>query len=146
MFAYHFNLSQEQPANKESLLQLQTCLAAVGVFLDLSREAGNSRMSIFISDEALEKEVSSRMKQTPSVLNGGNGSVPDEPVKRRGRPEARPTNDLTLGHVNHMRFMGVPAETIAQEIGVSKRTLYRRLAEVNGKNISPDTPFSQWIC
>jgi hypothetical protein len=42
--------------------------------------------------------------------------------------------------------MGVPAETIAEEIGVSRRTLFRRLADVNGKDISPDTPFSQWNC
>jgi hypothetical protein len=46
MFSYHFNLSQEQPANKESLMQLQINLAAFGVFLDLSWEEGTSRMSL----------------------------------------------------------------------------------------------------
>jgi hypothetical protein len=146
MFSYHFNLSQEQPANKESLMHLQTYLAAFGVFLDLSWEEGTSRMSIFVSDKALEKKASCPAKQPPSVPNDGTGSVPDVPVKRRGRPAAHPKNDITLGHVYHLRFMGVPATAIAEEIGVSRRTLYRRLESINGKNISPDTPFSQWPC
>jgi hypothetical protein len=148
MFSYHFNLSQDQPVNKEALMQLQTYLAAFDVFLDLSWEEGNSRMSIFISDEALEKGATQCAEQSQSGQNDEPDPepVPDTPVKRRGRPAAKPINDVSLGHVYHMRFMGVPAETIAEEIGVSRRTLFRRLADVNGKDISPDTPFSQWNC
>lgn len=61
-----------------------------------------------------------------------------------GRPHARPVNDLTLGDILHKRFMNVPMESIASELGVSRRTLYRKLDAIYGKNIDENTPFSQW--
>ena len=61
-----------------------------------------------------------------------------------GRPHVRPVTDLTLGEIHHKRFMNVPMESIASELGVSRRTLYRKLDTVHGKNIDASTPFSQW--
>ena len=36
-------------------------------------------------------------------------------------------------------------EAIAKEIGVSKRTFYRRWTQAEKLGLEPDTPFSQWI-
>jgi DNA invertase Pin-like site-specific DNA recombinase len=44
-----------------------------------------------------------------------------------------------------MRFMGVPTENIAREIGISRRTYFRVLQQIQHKNLDPDTPFSKWI-
>jgi hypothetical protein len=38
-----------------------------------------------------------------------------------------------------------PAKDIAEEIGVSRRTFYRRFEQIKYKNLDPDTPFSKWI-
>ena len=66
-------------------------------------------------------------------------------VKQKGRPKSVPKNDITLARVHHMRFMGVPAKDIAEEIGASRRTFYRRFEQIKYKNLDPDTPFSKWI-
>ena len=84
----------------------------------------------------------------PSVL-----PVEDQPAegkgsgrcRKRGRPTAAVKNDLTLARIHHMRFMNVPVETIAKEIGVSKRTFYRRWNQIAQLNLDPETPFSKWI-
>ena len=41
--------------------------------------------------------------------------------------------------------MGISVEAIAKEIGVSKRTFYRRWTQAEKLGLDPDTPFSQWI-
>ena len=71
-------------------------------------------------------------------------SVANSLSHKRGRPSANPKSDLTFGHVQHMRFMGISVEKIAKEIGVSKRTFYRRWMKAENKGLAPDTPFSQW--
>ena len=65
--------------------------------------------------------------------------------RKRGRPAAAVKNDLTIARIHHMRFMNVPVETIAKEIGVSRRTFYRRWNQIAQLNLDPETPFSKWI-
>ena len=144
MISFNFTLSPDHSMNKEHLFQLQNCLVSVGMYLDLSLKDGMPQLTISIPDDFLEKISSSE-----TVTETGTDEIHELPMdnerKHRGRPAVQPKNDLTLGQVRHMRFMSIPAETIAKEIGVSKRTFYRRLNEINGKNLSEDTPFSLWM-
>lgn len=75
--------------------------------------------------------------------NEGTAQPENDVVKQRGRPKSVPKNDITLARVHHMRFMGVPVRDIAEEIGVSRRTFYRRFEQIKYKNLDPDTPFSK---
>lgn len=145
MISYNFILAPDQPLNKDPLYQLQACLASADIFLDLSWKDDTLQMTISISEDLLEKVTAKETDQ--SNVEGEDSTEAELPreIKRRGRPAAKPKNDLTLGRVYHMRFLGVPAETIAEDIGVSRRTFYRRLALINGKNLSEDTPFSKWV-
>ena len=70
---------------------------------------------------------------------------PKAPAHKRGRPSVVPKYDITLGCVQHKRFMGISVEAIAKEIGVSKRTFYRRWTQAEKLGLDPDPPFSQWI-
>ena len=80
------------------------------------------------------------------IVDGDSIAQPeDDFVKQKGRPKSVPKNDITLARVHHMRFMGVPAKDIAEEIGASRRTFYRRFEQIKYKNLDPDTPFSKWI-
>ena len=145
MISYNFILDPDQPFNKDSLYRLQVCLASADIYLDLSWADNMPSMTISIPDDLPEKAAAKEADQPDTGEEAGIGSAMPGNAKRRGRPAVEPKNDLSLGRVRHMRFIGVPAETIAEEIGVSKRTFYRRLNQINGKNISDDTPFSKWI-
>ena len=163
MISYKWYLSPDQPFNKEELFKLQYCLHAAGILLDLSWDKGSPVMSISVPEGLMEKADEQPPADVPSVL-----SAEDRPAERkgsgrcrkRGRPTAAVKNDLTLARIHHMRFMNVPVETIAKEIGVSKRTFYRRWNQMIGVskrtfyrrwnqiaqlNLDPETPFSKWI-
>lgn len=144
MISYKWNLSPEQSSNKEALYKLQACLVAAGVYLDLSWNEDVPQLSISVPEELLEKIAAQQNGQDSSKISQEGNEAAQDPPKRRGRPSVIPGNDITLGRVYHMRFMGTSAEAIAKEIGVSKRTFYRRFAKASGKNLDPDTPFSQW--
>lgn len=144
MISYKWNLSPEQPFDKEALYKLQACLISAGVYLDLSWNGNAPQLSISVSEELQEKVATQHNRLDSSGISKEENETAQDPSKRRGRPSAIPGNDLTLGRVYHMRFMGTSVEAIAKEIGVSKRTFYRRFAKVSGKNLDPDTPFSQW--
>ena len=96
----------------------------------------------------MEKADEQPPVDVPSVL-----PVEDQPAegkgsgrcRKRGRPAAAVKNDLTIARIHHMRFMNVPVETIAKEIGVSRRTFYRRWNQIAQLNLDPETPFSKWI-
>jgi hypothetical protein len=145
MISYSFTLSLEQPFNKKSLLKLQTSLANAGIYLDLSWKDEMPQLTISLSEEFLEKSEETTTTSTPNDTDALPATIAPEGSKRRGRPLVQPKKDVTLGRVKHMRFLQVPDKTIADEIGVSKRTLYRRLNQINGKGLNDDTPFSQWI-
>ena len=144
MISYKWNLSPQQPFDKKALYKLQTCLLAAGVFLDLSWNDDAPQLAISVSEEILEKVTAQQTGQDSFAAAKEENTEPQDSPKRRGRPSVMPGNDITLGHVQHMRFMGIPAEAIAKEIGVSKRTFYRRFAQARVKHLDPDTPFSQW--
>ena len=166
MISYKWYLSPDQPFNKEELFKLQYCLHAAGILLDLSWDKGSPVMSISVPEGLMEKADEQPPADVPSVL-----SAEDRPAERKGsgrcRKRGRPTaavkndltlarihhmrftaavkNDLTLARIHHMRFMNVPVETIAKEIGVSRRTFYRRWNQIAQLNLDPETPFSKWI-
>ena len=124
MISYKWYLSPDQPFNKEELFKLQYCLHAAGILLDLSWDKGSPVMSISVPEGLMEKADEQPPADVPSVL-----SAEDRPAERkgsgrcrkRGRPTAAVKNDLTLARIHHMRFMNVPVETIAKEIGRSRR-------------------------
>ena len=140
MILYKWILSPDQPLNKNTLLELQTRLLVLGVFLDLSWENDRLNMTIAVPEEAAERAAALK-----SFDNISAALIPgDDRPKRRGRPCVRPENDITLARVRHMQFMGISAGEIAAKIGVSRRTFYRKLEQTRGKNPDPETPFSQW--
>ena len=145
MISYRWTLSAEQSLDKKAIFELQTHLAAVGVYLDLSLNDNAPQLLISVSENVLQEEESGDIVQSSSDDEETlvSPAVPI-PKKRRGRPQAAPINDITLEHVRHMRFMGVPAEEIAKEIGISRRTFFRILLQIEGKNLAPKTPFSKW--
>ena len=150
MISYQWFLSPNQPFNKEELYKLQYCLYAAGIYLDLSWKDGSPVMTISVPEQAFEERAGTTMQDgpLPDDIDSCNGtpedSVESAPSHKRGRPSANPKSDLTFGHVQHMRFMGISVEKIAKEIGVSKRTFYRRWMQAENKGLAPDTPFSQW--
>ena len=135
MVSYKWFLSSNQPLNKNTLLELQTQLLMVGIYLDLSWDNDNLQMTIAVPDEVV-KAAAVQKALEDRAANG--------PLKRRGRPSVEPENDISLASVYHMQSMGIPAKDIARKIGVSKRTFYRRLEQARRKSLDPSTPFSQW--
>ena len=148
MVSYSWSLSAGQSFDKQALFELQTSLVALGVYLDLSWDGNSPQLSISAPEVTSHTEVPTKAatEQNPSIPRESGSDSPGtaKNKKRRGRPLASPSNDITLGHVHHMRFMGVPAEDIAREIGISRRTYFRVLQQIQHKNLGPDTPFSEW--
>lgn len=148
MISYKWYLSPDQPFNKEALYKLQYCLHAAGIYLDLSWDKGSPVMSISVPEGLMDKADEQPTVDVPSLL-----PAEDQPAeakgsgrrRKRGRPAAAVKNDLTIARIHHMRFMNVPVETIAKEIGVSRRTFYRRWNQIAHLNLDPETPFSKWI-
>ncbi len=146
MISYQWFLSPEQPFNKDALYRLQYCLYAAGVYLDLSWNEGSPVMTISVPEELMETVDVQAQKGSPT--DSDPEEMPSEEAvrrRRRGRPSVIVKNDLTLGHVRHMRFMNNSVEKIAEEIGVSKRTFYRRWKQAEKMNIDENTPFSRWL-
>ena len=144
-----WNLSNIQNHCNPPFSVIQSSLAALGVMLDFSYDGGS--ISVFM-------EVPEPEDPTPQESNGiqvmpetgvDNEESPcqlEENVShphKRGRPSCLPVNDLTLNHVIHMRCENIPVDEIAKEIGVSKRTFYRRWSALK-PDTPHDTPFSMW--
>ena len=147
MISYQWYLSPDQPFNKEELFKLQCCLCTAGIFLDLSWKEGSPVMSISVPEQLLENEPAGSLENDPrpdGITAAGQAAVQVPLPIRRGRPPVEPQNDYTLGRVQHMRVMGVSVETISREIGVSKRTFYRRWKDAERLCLGPDIPFSRW--
>lgn len=140
MLKYKWKLSDSQPEQEIHLLQLQQALAVRSVFLDLAFQDGGIILTIAVDDTVPAPQ---KYPDIAAVTDGSSMISHDD--IHRGRPYATPSEDLTLGQVRHMRFMNVPMQTIADSLGVSKRTLYRRLQEINGKHLDENTPFSKWL-
>lgn len=140
MLKYKWKLSDSQPEQEIPLLRLQQALAASSVFLDLAFQDGGIILTI-----AMDDTVPAPQKHPDIAAVTDESSMISHDDIRRGRPYVTPNEDLTLGQVRHMRFMNVPMQTIADSLGVSKRTLYRRLQEINGKHLDENTPFSKWL-
>ena len=107
-------------------------------------------MTISVPEQAFEERAGTTMQDgpLPDDIDSCNGtpedSVESAPSHKRGRPSANPKSDLTFGHVQHMRFLGISVEEIAKEFGVSKRTFYRRCLQAQELDLAPETPFSKW--
>ena len=149
MISYQWYLSPGQPFNKDELYKLQCCLYAVGVFVDLSWKDGSTVLTLSAPEPA--SEDSSELSLEDDSPDDGDPvnisfeeSAPYAHPAKRGRPSVRPENDMTFGRVQHLRFMGVPVEAIAKEIGVSRRTFYRKWTQAQELGLAPETPFSQW--
>ena len=54
MVSYKWFLSSNQPLNKNTLLELQTQLLMVGIYLDLSWDNDNLQMTIAVPDEVVK--------------------------------------------------------------------------------------------
>ena len=136
MLKYKWKLSYNQPEQEIHFLQLQQALAARSVFLDLAFQDGEITLTIAMDDKA----------PAPQKDPGPAGSslLPHDNI-RKGRPYTAPNEDLTLAQVRHMRFINIPMQIIADTLGVSKRTLFRRLHDINGKHLDENTPFSKWM-
>ena len=151
MISYQWYLSPDQPFNKKELFKLQYCLYAAGIYLDLSWKDGSPVMTISVPEQAPEDKSGLITEESISSNDRGpcNDALesldPKAPAHKRGRPSVVPKYDITLGCVQHKRFMGISVEAIAKEIGVSKRTFYRRWTQAEKLGLDPDTPFSQWI-
>ena len=130
MLVYKWALSASQPENEVRFMDLQYALYERSILINTSVEEGSPYITLYVDETS---SVSSRKK------------VNDNTACKRGRKPKSPRNDLTLGQVRHMRFMEMPMKDIAFEIGISKRTLYRRLEQINGLNLPEDTPFSKWL-
>ena len=149
MISYQWYLSPAQPFNKDELYKLQCCLYAAGVFLDLSWKDSSPVLTISAPEPASgnrsELPLEEDSTDDGSPINASSEeSAPYVLSAKRGRPSVRPENDMTFGHVQHLRSMDVPAEAIAKEIGVSRRTFYRKWTQAQVQGIAPETPFSQW--
>lgn len=145
MISYQWHLSPDQPFNKEELCRLQCCLYAAGIYLDLSWNEGSVIMSISVPEDLMEKvDAQQEVNNTDSIPAEDPPAGAAVPRRKRGRPSAVVKNDLTLARIHHMRFMNVPVETIAEELGVSKRTFYRRWKQIACMDLDPETPFSRW--
>ncbi len=153
MISYQWFLSPDQPFDKNTLFKLQCCLCASGIYLDLSWTDGSPVLTISVPEQQ-ESENRPGLplgKDVPAVSSdlrdaALESSAPNVCITGRGRPSAKPVNDFTFGRVQHMRFMGVSAAAIAEEIGVSRRTFYRRWTQAQKLDLDPETPFSQWMC
>ena len=149
MISYQWYLSPSQPFNKDDLYKLQCYLYAAGVFLDLSWKDSPPVLTISAPEPASENSSGFSLEEdspddgSPSIVTSEESAPSILPAKR-GRPSVRPENDMTFGRVQHLRLMGVPVEVIAKEIGVSRRTFYRKWTQAQGQGIAPETPFSQW--
>ena len=148
MISYQWFLAPDQPFNKDALYRLQYCLYAAGVYLDLSWNEGSPVMTISVPEDLMVTVDVQTPEDDPTPTGCNTEDPPSEEAvrrRKRGRPAVIVKNDLTLGHVRHMRFMNNSVEKIAEEIGVSKRTCYRRWEQAEKMNIDENTPFSRWL-
>jgi len=147
MISYKWTLSAEQPFDKNTVFELQTHLAAVGVYLDLSWNDNAPQLSISVPKSVLQEETASDIAQKSSSEKDPEESPVSSKVpvrlKHRGRPLVSPKNDITLGRVLHMQFKGVSAEEIAKMIGISRRTYFRIMKNLENNHYDPETPFSK---
>ena len=140
MLSLYCLLASNQSVDKSTLFEIQTHLLTAGVFLDLVLKDGRPQLVISVSDELLKKEAA---PSSGAVLDESTQNQADF-KRQKGRPPAQPEHDITLERVKHLRFMGVPVEAIAKEIGVSKRTFYRKWRQIGDKCLDSSTPFSKW--
>ena len=144
MISYNWTLSAEQPFDKNTVFELQTHLAAVGVYLDLSWNDNAPQLSISVPEKILREEESGDAAQCSSMhTENPASSEASVSTKHRGRPLVSPKNDITLGRVLHIQFMGISSEEIAKKIGISRRTYFRILKNLNDNHYDPKTPFSK---
>ena len=68
----------------------------------------------------------------------------DDHIPAVGRPRIPSKKDWTIAQIQHARFLNVPMAEIAQSLGVSVRTLYRRWDAATKAHLHPDTPYSKW--
>ena len=160
-----WNLANVQEAKNPPFSEIQTALSRLGIMLDFSYEKGIVSLTLAFPEISGENEKSSsdheelfsassktgsvesassqdnkvHMEDVQSHQNPENAALP----QKRGRPSSVPSNDLTFEKVRYMRSMGVTVSEIAREIGVSKRTFYRRWRNI-ADSMLEGTPFSQW--
>lgn len=142
MLRYTWNLATPQPQNDIPFKKIQEALMPRDVFI-YTIENGTPTLTIFIPDEGgdvTDMDVTEKTAVSETATETENKQLP-----KRGRPASVPKNDLTLERILSMRRLGVSADDIAKELGVSKRTYYRGLEKLkSGGPHSYDTPFSKW--
>lgn len=145
MISYQWHLSPDQPFNKDDLCRLQYCLFTAGIFLDLSWNEDSVVMRISVPEDLMEKADAQQAENDTDSPSAEDPPAETSGTRRkRGRPSAVVKNDLTLARIHHMRLMNVSVGTIAEELGVSRRTFYRRWKLAEKRDIDESTPFSQW--
>lgn len=118
MISYQWYLSPDQPFNKKELFKLQYCLYAAGIYLDLSWKDGSPVMTISVPEQAPEDKSGLITEESISSSDSGpcNDALesldPKAPAHKRGRPSVVPKYDITLGCVQHKRFMGIVADLL----------------------------------
>lgn len=136
MESYRWILSPEQPPGNPGISNLQQKLASAGFLLDLSLRDGAVELSINVDD------VPRTASPDPDV--DPVRETAQTPLPRRGRHPSVPKNDITVSQVREMRSKGMVLDEIADHIGVSRRTFFRRWRELQGRDIDPEAPFSTW--
>lgn len=63
---------------------------------------------------------------------------------RRGRRPVAPAQDISFAQALQMNAGGTSLANIADYIGVSRRTFFRRWSAARASGIDPETPFSDW--
>lgn len=136
---YTWNLSDTQAPSSKMFSDIQVALAAMDIMLDLSLDKGTIKITLGIPDPSAA--CSPQEESTPMAPIDSETSVL---VKKYGRPSCIPVHDMTLDEVRSKRDTNTSIGDIAKEIGVSKRTFYRKWNAISNKALDGATPFSEW--
>lgn len=143
MLKYTWNLETLQPQNDVPIKKIQEALMLRDIFIDYAIKNGTPSLTVYIPNEG-DNDTDMITAEKTTVSETGT-EAENIQIPKRGRPAAVPKNDLTLERISNMRRLGVSANDIAKELGVSKRTYYRGLEKLKtGGPHSCDSPFSKW--
>jgi len=135
MLKYTVNLSADQPAQEASLMDFQIALAQEDIFLDMSLEDDKPRMHFYFKRKPLGKSAPADAENPPAP----------QAAPKKGRPRVAAENDISLETALLMLSTGLTAQEVADYIGVSRRTFFRRLSEAKRQRVDLCTPFSDWM-
>ena len=148
MLLHRFNLSLDQPEGALFISELQDKLYSAGILLSLALSDDLIQLTIAIPEDgpahmpAPEYGSLTEKHDEGSLISQDEG---DGSCKcRRGRKPAVPSQDISLAQALQMNAGGTSLADIANYIGVSRRTFFRRWSAAQASGIDPETPFSDW--